>query len=81
MCERHASRANRILELVNIDAGVDDRTEKLVHDVREIASRHRAVQVADEHSLLRVEVFRCAGGEVVVCQDPRNDLHLDRPSN
>jgi hypothetical protein len=76
MREGDTARADRILELVDVDARVNHTAEELVHDVRQVARCHRAVQVAHEHRLLRIKVLRGAQSEVVVGQDPRNDLDL-----
>ena len=74
--EGDATGADRVLALVDVDAGVDDAAEQLVHDVREVAGGHRAVQVAHEDGLLGVELLGRAQRVVVVGEYPRYDLDL-----
>ena len=54
MWEGDAARADRVLQFIDVDTRVHHAAEQLVHDVREIARCHRAMQVAHEHRLLGI---------------------------
>lgn len=75
--EGHATRAQRILELVHVDARVDDAPEQVVHDQRQSLGREFAVQSAHEDGLCGVQDLRRE--DVMGVGDvPRNHLHVLR---
>ena len=65
-----AARADRILQLVNINAGIHNTAEQLIHNVRQVSGGHGSVQVANEHCLLWVELLGRAQRKVVVSKNP-----------
>ena len=65
-----------VLVFVGINAGIDDVSEEIIHDLRQALGVHHAVQRADEHRLGGVEALTRLLDVVAVAQHPRNHLHL-----
>merc|ERR1719318_1896474 len=77
--ERHPARADGALELVSVEAGVDDTTEQIVEDHSQPLGSHHAVKGSHENCLLWVEARGWAPDVVRVCEDPGDDLDLLGP--
>lgn len=49
---------SRVFVLVDVDTCIDGTAEQVFHQTPQVSCSHRAVQVANEDGLLRVELLR-----------------------
>merc|ERR1719427_291789 len=77
--EGNPARANGVLKLVCVKAGVDDASKQVIEDHGQALSSHHAVQSSHENSLLRVQTWGWASDVVAISQDPGNNLDLLGP--